>query len=130
MKELKRILHVDDEADIREIGKLALEAVGGFMVESCASGSEAVQKGPGFAPDLLLLDVMMPGMDGPATLRALREIIILKNVPAVFMTAKAQPSEIAALKDLGAVDVIVKPFDPMSLAQQLSDIWSRAMGGS
>lgn len=129
MKELNRILHVDDEGDIREIGKLALEAVGGFTVESCASGKEALQRGPSFAPDLFLLDVMMPGMDGPATLRALREIPSLKDTPAVFMTAKAQPSEIESFKTMGAVDVIIKPFDPMGLAQQLSDIWNRAVSG-
>jgi len=76
-----------------------------------------------FAPDLLLLDVMMPGMDGPSTLKALRELSLLNGVPVVFITAKVQPSEIEHLKSLGADAVIAKPFNPMTLADQVQSIW-------
>ncbi len=122
---LKHILYVEDEPDIQQVAKLALEAVGGFDVDICGSGGEAVERAPGLAPDLILLDVMMPGMDGPSTLSALRQIPDLASVPVVFMTAKVQPQEVAHYKDLGALDVIAKPFDPMSLAETVSGIWSR-----
>lgn len=112
MTELQRILYVEDEADIRAVAQLALEAVGGFKVKTCASGEEALREAEAFAPDLLLLDVMMPGMDGPTTLKSLWKISSLAEVPAVFMTAKVQPTEINYFKSLGALDVIAKPFDP------------------
>lgn len=120
---LKRILYVEDEADIQAVAKLALEMVGGFTVKICSSGTEALAEAAGFAPDLLLMDVMMPHMDGPTTLAKLRKIPTLTNVPAIFMTAKTQPDEIEQLKKQGAVDVIAKPFDPMSLAEQVRTIW-------
>jgi two-component system OmpR family response regulator len=122
---LARILYVDDEPDIREVARIALEVVGGFQVEVCESGETALARAPGFAPDLILLDVMMPGMDGPETLRALRGIAALAEVPVVFFTAKAQRSEIAELLALGAIDVLGKPFDPMTIGQALTEIWNR-----
>jgi len=121
---LQRILYVEDEPDIRQIAKLALEAVGGFTVELCASGEEALRGVSRFKPDLILLDVMMPGMDGPTTLRKLRELPESRQTPAIFMTAKIQPQEILELKRVGALAVIPKPFDPMTLAQAVRDIWS------
>ncbi|MFO8003474.1 response regulator [Thioalkalivibrio sp.] len=123
MSELKRILYVEDEPDIQAVAELALETVGGFTVKTCASGEEAVGHAEGFAPDLILLDVMMPGMDGPTTLEALRGIPALAEVPVAFMTAKVQPSEIEHYKSLGARDVIAKPFDPMTLSDQVRRIW-------
>ncbi|MEK6662740.1 MAG: response regulator [Pseudomonadota bacterium] len=125
---LSKILYVEDEDDIRTIAQIALETVGGFTLKSCNGGAQAVNEGAGFAPDLILLDVMMPGMDGPTTLAALREQAALKEVPVIFMTAKVQPSEIAHYRSLGALDVIAKPFDPMTLADQVRAIWSRAHG--
>lgn len=122
---LNTILYIEDEADIRTVAQLALEAVGGFTLKVCGSGEEAVQAGPGFKPDLILLDVMMPGMDGPTTLAALRGDPALKDTPVIFMTAKVQPSEIQQYRDLGALDVIAKPFDPMALAEQVRSIWNR-----
>ena len=127
-RELNRILHVDDEPDIREVTKLALEGVGGFTVEACASGEEAREVAPRFKPDLILLDVMMPIMDGPSTLRALRDDDETAHIPIVFMTAKVQKLEIAGFKDLGAIDVIEKPFDPMTLADQVKAIWDKRDG--
>ncbi|MDG4867837.1 response regulator [Guyparkeria sp. 1SP6A2] len=122
MSALERILYVEDEEDIRAVAQLALESVGGFTLKSCASGEEALREAEAFAPDLILLDVMMPGMDGPSTLQALREIPALADVPVAFMTAKVQPAEIEYFKSLGAREVIAKPFDPMTLAEQVRGI--------
>ena len=123
MPELKRILYVEDEADIRAVAEIALEAVGGFELKACSSGQEALTEVTDFGPDLLLLDVMMPGMDGPTTLEALRKLPELSETPAIFMTAKVQPEEVTALKKAGVLDVITKPFDPMRLADQIRTIW-------
>jgi two-component system, OmpR family, response regulator len=121
----KRILMIEDEPDIQAIARLALELVGGFTVELCGSGQEALRKAPAFAPDIILIDVMMPGMDGPSTLRALRAMPELAATPVVFMTAKVQPHEIARYKEMGALDVIAKPFDPMALPETITSIWQR-----
>jgi CheY-like chemotaxis protein len=125
---LKKILYVEDEPDIRLIAELALESIGGFTLEVCESGADALAKGQHFAPDLLLLDVMMPEMDGPTTLQALRRLPGLEATPVIFMTAKVQAQEIAEYRDLGALDVIAKPFDPMTLAAQVEAIWQRSKG--
>ena len=121
---LKRILYVEDEPDIRLVAKMALEAVGGYEVCACESGLEALSKAPGAKPDLLLLDVMMPGMDGPSTLRALRETFAIDDTPVIFMTAKVQAAEVAQYRALGALDVIAKPFDPMQVSAQIERIWA------
>ena len=128
MAELKRILHVEDDPSIQAIAKVALEAVGGFQVLSCASGQEALDQVQGFAPDFILLDVMMPGMDGPQTLELLRQLVDIEQTPVAFMTAKVQPNEVAHYRSLGARDVIIKPFDPMQLANQVRNIWSERHG--
>ena len=123
---LERILYVEDDPDIQSIAKLALEDLGGFTVEVCLSGREALKLAPEFSPQLMILDVMMPGMDGPTTLAELRKLPTLENVPAIFMTAKVQKQEVADYKALGAVDVIAKPFDPMTLADDIFAVWSEA----
>ena len=125
---LRKILYVEDEADIQKIAKLALETVGGFEVLICGSGGEAVEKAPEFRPDMILLDVMMPGMDGPDTLEALHRLPGIEGTPAVFLTAKAMPFEVERYKKMGALDVIPKPFDPMTLADQVKEIWNRRTG--
>src|SRR5215216_1855169 len=122
---LKRILMIEDEPDIQAVAQLALEALGGFLVRICGTGAEGVQAAPAFEPDLILLDVMMPGMDGPSTLRALRNLPRIVATPVIFMTAKVQPQEIAEYRALGVLDVIAKPFDPMKLADKLLAIWER-----
>lgn len=122
---LQRILYVEDEPDIQAVARMALEAVGGFTLQVCSSGEEALQTAVEFAPDLLLLDVMMPGMDGPTTLQELRNLPDLENTPAVFMTAKVQPQEIEQFKSYGALDVIAKPFDPMALSSQITAVWQQ-----
>ena len=128
MPELKRILHVEDDPSIQAVAKVALEAVGGFSVLSCSSGQEALDQVQGFAPDFILLDVMMPDMDGPQTLAKLRKLVDIGLIPVAFMTAKVQPSEIAHYRSLGATDVIIKPFNPMQLSTQIRAIWDRAHG--
>lgn len=114
-----KLLHVEDDADIREIAKMALEMSGEFEVVQCMSGEEALATAPVFMPDVMLLDMMMPGMTGRQTLEKLREVDGLKDTPAIFMTARAQHAEIEELLAIGAVDVISKPFDPMSLADSI-----------
>lgn len=128
MSTLQRVMCVEDDPDIRVVVKFALERVGGLKVLVCGSGREAIDHGPAFAPDFILLDAMMPDMDGPATLKALRQIPALAKVPLAFMTAKVQPSEIAGFKALGAVDVIAKPFDARTLAGTVKSIWERRDG--
>jgi len=126
---LQNILYVEDEPDIQAVARLALEMVGGFSVTICSSGEEALARVSSTKPDLMLLDVMMPGMDGPTTLKRLRELPAAKDIPAVFMTAKVQPDEVAHYKSLGAVGVIAKPFDPMTLSETVRAIWDE-YGGS
>lgn len=124
MAQLQKIMMVEDDPDIQVVASLALEAVGGFEVLVCSSGVEALERVEGFAPDLVVLDVMMPGMDGPTVLKHLRERPQTANLPIVFMTAKAQSHEIALYKEMGALNVVTKPFDPMTLPQTLLDIWN------
>lgn len=122
---LTRILFVEDEPDIQIVARLALEMVGGFTVEICSSGREALQKAPEFNPELIILDVMMPGIDGPSTLKALRTLNIAVSTPVIFMTAKVQPHEVAYYREIGGLEVIAKPFDPMTLSATINDIWRR-----
>lgn len=123
MSGLRRILYVEDEPDIQAVARLALELVGGFTVKVCSSGEEALREVEGFAPQMILLDVMMPVMDGPGTLKALREQPAVAAVPVAFMTAKVQPQEVAHYTGLGALGVIAKPFDPMTLADEVRRLW-------
>jgi two-component system, OmpR family, response regulator len=122
---LTKILCIEDEPDIRAIAKLSLEMVGGMTVETCDSGRDALSQVAAIAPDLILLDVMMPGMDGPTTLSALRELPEARHIPIVFMTAKVQSSEVERYTQMGAIGVISKPFDPMGLATTVKDLWAK-----
>lgn len=118
---LTHILVVDDEPDIRNLLRLCLAEVGGYGVDLCASGPEALARLETARPDLVLMDVMMPGLDGPATLAALRGRGL--GTPVIFLTAKVQAPEVAALKAQGALGVIAKPFDPMTLADEVRALW-------
>ena len=111
-----RILHVDDEADIREVVEVSLGLDPAFATRNCGSGKEALAVAAEWQPDIILLDVMMPVMDGPATLVQLRDIARTANIPVIFMTARAQAREVDHFRSLGAVGVIPKPFDPITLA--------------
>jgi len=121
--DLKRVLYVDDEPDIREVVQMSLSLVDGLDVQVCESGDRALQIIPQLRPDLVLLDVMMPGMDGPSTLQKMRTTPGLDKIPVVFMTAKAMPQEVARFRELGAASVIAKPFDPIQLGNQVIAVW-------
>jgi CheY-like chemotaxis protein len=122
----RTILVVDDEPDIRELARVSLEMVGGYQVVVAATGRAAVELIDSSAPDAVVLDVQMPGMDGPATLAALRGTTAGAQVPVVFLTASVQETQVAELRRLGAVGVLPKPFDPMTLPDQLRAVlaWS------
>ena len=125
-KSLTNILYVEDDLDIQAVAQIALEVVGGFTLKTCSSGAEAIAAiVNGFVPDLLLLDVMMPNMDGPTTLAELRKKDTTANTPVIFMTAKVQSSEQDYYFTLGAIGVIAKPFDPMSLSVQVRTLWEK-----
>jgi len=121
MSKMLNVLYVEDEPDIRAVAEFALEDED-FELMSCASGQEALDKAATLSPDLILLDVMMPDIDGPSTLIKLRELSHLANTPVIFMTAKVQPAEVAQYKALGALGVISKPFDPMTLADEIRSL--------
>ncbi|NHC10086.1 response regulator [Stutzerimonas degradans] len=123
MRELKRILHVEDVPSIQVITRIALEKLGGFEVLSCPSGQAALEQVEAFAPQLILLDVMLPQMDGVELLRQLAERIDLSDVPVVFLTGNLQFEEHDELSRLGMRAVLHKPFDPLQLATQLRTIW-------
>jgi two-component system OmpR family response regulator len=114
-----RVLHIDDEPDIREVVALSLSLDSNFATRSCSSGEEALVVAAAWQPQIILLDVMMPGMDGPTTLARMREKAATATIPVVFMTARAQTRELDYFRSLGAVGVIPKPFDPMTLASVL-----------
>lgn len=122
--ELHRILCVEDDPDIQVVAGIALEA-GGFEVGFCSSGAEALTEAPVFRPDMILLDVMMPGMDGVTTFLEFRKMDEFKNVPIVFMTAKAQSNELARYEEVGAAGIVMKPFDPMKLTSLIQTFWER-----
>lgn len=116
-----KILCIDDEDDIREIAKMSLELDPDLEVETASSGALALQQTAEWHPDLIVLDYMMPEMDGPATFAELRSRPQTSGTPIIFMTARAQASEIASLMELGAAAVIAKPFDPMTLASTIRE---------
>jgi CheY-like chemotaxis protein len=120
---LQRILLADDEPDILEVSKIALETVGGFEVEVCSSGAELLQLLPDFRPDLIIMDVLMPDMAGPEVLLRVRQLPDYSGIPVIFLTGVANGIELKALRDSGAADVILKPFDPMTLADRVDGIW-------
>jgi two-component system OmpR family response regulator len=123
------VLHVDDEPDIREVAALSLELDGAMTLTSAASGMEALDLlEAGCRPDVILLDVMMPVLDGPGALARLRQLPGHEATPVIFMTARAQSSELNRYIELGAIGVIVKPFDPMSLAASVRDALAGAGG--
>ena len=114
-----KVLIVDDEPDIRRIARLGLSKVGGMEVVEASNGAEGLVRAKADMPDVVLLDVMMPAVDGPTTLARLREDPATAGIPVVFLTAKAIAAEVDRLKSLGAAGVLTKPFDPMTLARDL-----------
>lgn len=117
--DIHRVLLVDDDADIRTVGQLSLARVGGWETELAASGAAALLAVSNQRPDVVLLDVMMPGMDGPTTLARLRQLPGGESLPVLFMTAKVQKQEVERYLAVGAAGVIHKPFDPMALPAEV-----------
>lgn len=120
---LQTVLYVDDEPDIRQIVQLALGLAPGLTIHTAGSGEQALALARELRPDLVLLDVMMPGLDGPGTLRRMRVDSLLAPIPVIFMTAKAMPQEVARFRQMGAAGVIAKPFDPMQLMHHVFALW-------
>jgi CheY-like chemotaxis protein len=120
---LRKVLLVDDEADIRKIASLTLKHVGGWEVVQACSGAEALEAAVRELPDVILLDVMMPGTDGPSTLEALRANPITAAIPVIFVTAKIQTNERQQISLLGAAGIIAKPFDAMRLSDEVRRIF-------
>ena len=118
----RKILLVDDEDDIREVAQLSLEMTAGWEVRTASSGAEALRLAPREQPDAILLDVMMPGMDGPDTARALRAGAETARIPIILLTAKVQAADRRRFDDLGVAGVLGKPFDPMTLADEVARV--------
>ena len=123
MPALSRILYVDDDPDLRAIAEISLRDMGGFAVELCGGGEEALRAAPQFMPQMILLDVLMPGMDGVETFKRLRQLPDMEDTPIVFVSAKVQAQDVHAYQALGAAGVIPKPFDPLMLSDHVRCIW-------
>lgn len=121
-----RVLIIDDEDDIREVAAMSLETVAGWEVMVANSGAQGLTRAATYKPDAILLDVMMPGMDGPTTFRELRKNPITAKIPVLFLTAKVQATDRRRFADLGIHAVLVKPFDPLTLSTQIANAlgWS------
>ena len=120
-----RVLIIADERDIREVARLGLEIVSGWDVDTAANGPDGVRRAAAAPPDAILLDVMMPDVDGPETLRRLRAEPVTAAVPVVFLTARTQTADLEWLRNLGAAGVIAKPFDPVTLGDELAGLLGR-----
>ena len=123
----ERILVIDDEQDIRAVSRMSLERVGGWEVLEADSGARGLELAGAERPDAILLDAMMPEMDGPATIQKLKAADATREIPVVFLTAKLQPAERERYVELGAVGVLAKPFDPMTLPDDVAGLlgWTR-----
>ena len=132
MSRVRRILLVDDDDSVREVARASLELVGGYQVATASSGEECLELSSASPPDAILLDVMMPGLDGPSTFARLRDQPQTAHVPVVFLTAKSQEADQRRLRALGVAGVIPKPFDPVKLAGELAQIvgWPPASASS
>jgi two-component system, OmpR family, response regulator len=120
----KSVLYVDDDADICSVVRATLHLVPGLDIQTADSGECAIDMAYDSRPELVLMDVMMPGLDGPTTFERMRQSALLANIPVIFMTAKVLPVEVAQLLQLGAIGVIVKPFDPLKLYEELCALWT------
>lgn len=126
MRELKRVMLVEDDPDIAMLAQIAIEEFGGLSFVHHASGKDAVDEVAANPPDLVVLDYRMPGMNGEEVMAAMRQTPSGADLPIVFMTASLMPQHVDRLRQLGALDVLPKPFDPLTLADQLKAVWARA----
>jgi len=127
---LQHIVLVEDDSDIATLATMALQDLGGLAVTHFSSGEAALAGIPEVKPDLIILDFSMPGMNGDEVMKALKSNPDTAAIPAMFMTASVMPSHVAKLRELGAVDVLKKPFDPIALPDQVLAAWSRATASS
>lgn len=118
----RRILIIDDDDDIRQVAALSLETVAGWDVLMANSGANGIRRAQEERPDAVLLDVMMPGMDGPTTFQEFQKIPEIANIPVMLLTAKVQGADQKRFAGLGVAAILFKPFDPLTLAQQISDV--------
>jgi CheY-like chemotaxis protein len=125
----KRILLVDDEDDIREVAGISLEAVGGWQVSRASSGVEGIAKALAERPDAILLDVMMPGIDGTTTFKRLQAHPQTRSIPVILLTAKVQTADRHRFEELGVAGMLTKPFDPMALSDQVAAILANEVQG-
>jgi CheY-like chemotaxis protein len=125
--DLSSILYVEDDLHVRTTAKLVLEVIGKFSVRECSSGREALIAAEDFNPDLIVLDVMMPELDGMATLKLLRTMPHLADTPALFVTALTAPADLARYMEAGAIGVIPKPLVPLRLAGQVQALWEQRL---
>lgn len=123
---MRRILIIDDEDDIREVAALSLESIAGWNVQAASSGRAGIEAAKTAHPDAILMDVMMPEMDGPTTFREMQTIPEIAHIPVILLTAKVQGVDQRRFAGLGVAAVLFKPFDPLTLAEQISDAlgWS------
>ncbi|MCG8435743.1 MAG: response regulator [Gammaproteobacteria bacterium] len=128
-RELQKIMLVDDSADIREIARISLEQLGGYELKLCATAEQAIAEADEFDPDLFVLDVMMPETDGPQLLLKLKELPQFAATPVIFLTAKEDITDLEAHRTLGVASIINKPFNPMTLAATVQEIWDAFDGG-
>lgn len=127
-RELQKILYVDDDEDMRLIVEIALTAIGKFTAEICPSWPQAREKLDSFSPDLILLDLIMPDVDGLAALDDLRKASAWRHIPVVFLTAHLQPTGLSDYRDLNILGIVGKPFKPKQLRSQLLDLWHSKEG--
>jgi two-component system, OmpR family, response regulator len=125
-RKMGSVLYVDDDPDICEVVKTTLCLIAGLTVRTAGSGEQAIDLAYELRPDLVLMDVMMPGLDGPSTLKRMREHALLADIPVIFLTAKVLPAEVAHFLQLGAIGVIGKPFDPLKLCDELFALWQHS----
>lgn len=123
MKELKKILYAEDEPDVQTVVVITVQTMSNYEIKVCANGKILLDCVEEYSPDLILLDVMMPEMDGPTTFKNLKLNERTKNIPVIFMTAKAQTHEVETFKQSDAIGIITKPFDPLLLCTEIEKIW-------
>ena len=125
MKSLKRVLYAEDEPDVQTVVEITVQAMGDFDIKICDNGKLLLDCVEEYNPDLIILDVMMPEMDGPTTFTNLQSNEKTKNIPVIFMTAKAQVHEVQLFKETGVIGVITKPFDPILLCSEIQRNWEK-----
>lgn len=128
MKELKKILYAEDDLDVQTVVELTVQTMSAYDLKICDNGKKLLECVEEYNPDLIILDVMMPEMDGMTTFKNLKQNAKTKNIPVIFMTAKAQVHEIESFNEMGVIGVIIKPFDPVSLCDEINNIWEKSNG--